>query len=348
MPAPKRQGSGRQHYLCRHSGGHNTDWTAQDELRKTTQGWVEKANAANTERTRQESTQHSGPVEEDLGSPDPVWQALVGSVVILTMEKLLQLVPRVRRTIEDRITRRSSRGVSTNFTGSSDGPTVVDHSNPAIKVILQGQEVVRCIIDGGSGINVISARICEQLGISEWEACPFWLRMADTRSVRPLRLIMKLGIVVGGHRFEISAVVLDLDNPGAYPILLGRPWLRSANIKQSWEHNSINFRRGRTKVRVPTEEAVAQLKNMTPLYAEDINMLEGVDDKELEAYLEEHPRIIPLFEIDVIEVAADYATRNSVNEAAYEPDPTSIMNYTGHVRHSKRKWRFLGESRPQY
>ena len=46
-------------------------------------------------------------------------------------------------------------------------------------------------------------------------------------------------------------------------------------------------------------------------------MLEGMDDKELEAYLEEHPHIIPLFEIDVIEVAVDYATHNPTNEDAY-------------------------------
>ena len=151
----------------------NANWTAQDELRKTAQAWVDKANVANTERMRQESTQHLGPVEEDLGSPDPVWQALAGSEVILTMDKLLQLVPRFRRTIEDRITGRSNRGVFTNFTKTNDGPTLVDHNNPTIQVILKGQEIVGCIIDGGSGVNVISSNICKQLGISKWEACPF-------------------------------------------------------------------------------------------------------------------------------------------------------------------------------
>ena len=72
-------------------------------------------------------------------------------------------------------------------------------------------------------------------------------------------------------------------------MLLDRPWLRSANIKQSWQHNCISFRRGHNKVHVPTEEMTTQPKGMTPLYAEDINMLEGVDDTELEAYLDEHP-----------------------------------------------------------
>ena len=45
--------------------------------------------------------------------------------------------------------------------------------------------------------------------------------MVDTRSVRPLGLIWKLGIVIGGHHFNISVVVLALDAPGTYPILLG-------------------------------------------------------------------------------------------------------------------------------
>ena len=37
-------------------------------------------------------------------------------------------------------------------------------------------------------------------------------------------------------------------------------------------------------------------------------MLEGVDDTELEAYLDDHSRIIALLEIDVIETVADYAS----------------------------------------
>ena len=54
--------------------------------------------------------------------------------------------------------------------------------------------------------------------------------MEDTGSVRPLGLIRKLGIIIDGHHFDISAVVLALDAPGAYPILLadlGCVWLTS-------------------------------------------------------------------------------------------------------------------------
>ena len=191
-------------------------------------------------------------MKENTSSPDPIWQALADCEITLTMEKLLRLVPRFRQVVENHIRGTAGLDVSANFAESSTGPTIVDHHNPAIKLVLQGQEISGCIIDGGSGVNVINTNTCAQLGITGWEACPFWLRMADTRSVRPLGLIRKVGIIVGDHRINISAVVLSLDAPGAYLILLGRPWLCSANIKQNWQHNCISFRRGRSKIHVPT------------------------------------------------------------------------------------------------
>ena len=109
----------------------------------------------------------------------------------------------------------------------------MDHHNPAPTVIIKGQEVPGCLIDGGSGVNIISKSTCDRLGIQNWEACSFWLHMADTRSVRPLGLIRKLEIMVGGYAFGILAVVLPLNAPGADP-LLGRPWLGVANMKHNW------------------------------------------------------------------------------------------------------------------
>ena len=111
MSAPQGQEPRCQHHRNRYSAGHDT--TASEECGlgrrgrtgRTAKECVEKANAANAERMRQESAQ-LGPIEEDFGSPDLVWEALAGCEVKLTMEKLLQLVPRFRRAIEDRITGR--------------------------------------------------------------------------------------------------------------------------------------------------------------------------------------------------------------------------------------------------
>ena len=79
--------------------------------------------------------------------------------------------------------------VPTYFTNPSEGPTVIDENNPAVAVIIKGKDVPNTIIHGGSGVNVINRRTCDELGIQEWEPCPFWLRIADTSSVQPTRLI---------------------------------------------------------------------------------------------------------------------------------------------------------------
>ena len=70
----------------------NAEWVVQDEIRKASQAWVEKANATHTERMRQESANNL-PREEDTTSPDSIGQALVDCEITMTVEKLLRLVP---------------------------------------------------------------------------------------------------------------------------------------------------------------------------------------------------------------------------------------------------------------
>ena len=78
-------------------------------------------------------------------------------------------------------------------------------------------------------------------------------------------------------------------------------------------------------VRVPTQETAAPTKTITLLFPEEINMLEGLEDKELEAYLDENLRIVPLFEIDVLETANEYIPTSASNEDDYEPDPELVL-----------------------
>ena len=265
--------------------------------------------------------QESASSTTETGSPteaDPIWEALADCPITLTMSKLLNLVPRFRQAMEARL-QTPHKTIPAHFTKPNLGPTFIEHRNPAIKVLVHDTEIQGCVVDGGSGVNVISKATCTKLAITSWENCPFWLRMADTRSVRPLGLLWKLSIVVGGHLFEIYAVVLSLESPEVYPLLLGRPWLRSANIKQIWQHNNRRFPRGRAKVRVPMEESALAPKEISLLYAKQIHMLEGLEDEELELYLDENPRIVPLFEIDVGGTTDSYAS--PIESIGYDDEP---------------------------
>ena len=54
-------------------------------------------------------------------------------------------------------------------------------------------------------------------------------------------------------------------------------------------------------------------------------MLEGLEDIELEANLNEKPQIVALFEIDVLETVAEYASTSMLQEEEYELDQKSIL-----------------------
>jgi hypothetical protein len=67
---------------------------------------------------------------------------------------------------------------------------------PEHGAIVGRQKIAGILIDGGSGVNVISMATCRQLGITKWEPCKFWLRMANGSSVRPIGMIPDLEMVV--------------------------------------------------------------------------------------------------------------------------------------------------------
>ena len=46
------------------------------EIHKVAQAWVEKANEANVERMRQESSHNATQVQDTVLTIDPIWQAL--------------------------------------------------------------------------------------------------------------------------------------------------------------------------------------------------------------------------------------------------------------------------------
>ena len=95
----------------------------------------------------------------------------------------------------------------------------------------------------------------------------------------------------------------------------------------------ISFYRGKTKVRIITEEQLTMPHNTTPLYAEGVHMLNGLADKKVDNFLEDHPTIIPLFEIDVISTVdtplAEEVTDDSLPQD--EPDSTTIVE----LRHAR-------------
>jgi hypothetical protein len=226
-------------------------WAEQDRVHEQARQWVEEANAQQGAEMQTKGDQCIAKGKEvlmDAKEPassevDPDISDLAGLQVTMTLEQLLRLVPRFREGI-----RRTLEG-TTLVPAPAVQLTEVDErimecECPSIEAIIGGQKVTGILIDGGSGVNVINMATCWQLGITKWEPCKFWLRMANGSLFRPIGMISDLEMVVQGHTFTISVVIMDLPQQDAYPILLGRPWLWSAKMKNDWPKNVLTFRRG--------------------------------------------------------------------------------------------------------
>ena len=59
------------------------------------------------------------------------------------------------------------------------------------------------------------------------------------------------------------------------------------------------------------------------MYAEGVNMLNGLLDDEMESFFEEHPKIVPLFKINILMVVEPYLAEPSTaeQEAPCELEP---------------------------
>ena len=61
----------------------------------------------------------------------------------------------------------------------------------------------------------------------------------------------------------------------------------------------ISFLQGKMKVRIVTEERITTPHDNSLLYA-GVHMLNGFGDDKMDSFLDDHPMIVPLLEIDVL------------------------------------------------
>ena len=88
-------------------------------------------------------------------------------------------------------------------------------------------------MDGGSGVNILPEFMYKKLKLSVLEEAPFQLKMADQRRIQPLGILRNQEITISGLSFSANFVVLKMDEGDSpYPLLLGRPWLKTAKVKQ--------------------------------------------------------------------------------------------------------------------
>ena len=73
----------------------------------------------------------------------------------------------------------------------------------------------------------------------------------------------------------------------------------------------MTFRKGGKKIKVRTTQSKAPASPLVPVCAECVYMLEGLTEEEAERYFSNHDNIIPLFEVNVVEIVEPFQTECS-------------------------------------
>ena len=116
-----------------------------------------------------------------------------------------------------------------------------DPGSPTISVNIGGNSIDKSLLDLGASVNLMSYSVYKQLGLGELKPTNITLSLAD-RSVKiPKGIVEDVLVKIDKFYYPVDFVVLDTEpsasEPNHVPIILGRPFLATANA-------IINFRNG--------------------------------------------------------------------------------------------------------
>ena len=137
----------------------------QDEVRQAAKEWIDTANKNNVVRMQTEMRDATSGAPQPSASStstedEQLWDALTSSRISLPLHKLLPLMPRFRDTLATLTANTHSASPPVHLTEPGMGLPLMDSQNPAVKIMIKGRDLHGCIIDDGSGVNVINVETC--------------------------------------------------------------------------------------------------------------------------------------------------------------------------------------------
>ena len=100
---------------------------------------------------------------------------------------------------------------------------------PKLVVEVDGCTISKVSVDGGSGVNLMLESTAFDLGYTTFEEGDQILWMADQSRVVPARRLSQVPTRIGKVTYLQNFVIIRVGTGRQFSMLLGRPWLYSAN-----------------------------------------------------------------------------------------------------------------------
>ena len=171
-----------------------------------------------------------------------IWEVLRQVKVSIPLLDMIKQVPTYAKFLKDLCTVKKGLGIekkaflTEQVSAIIQSKTLVkykDPGSPTISVNIGGTCIDKALLDLGASVNLLPCSVYKQLGLGELKPTNITLSLAD-RSVKiPKGIVEDVLVKVDKFYYPVDFVVLDTEpiasGPNHVPIILGRPFLATAN-----------------------------------------------------------------------------------------------------------------------
>ncbi|XP_010546414.1 PREDICTED: uncharacterized protein LOC104818494 [Tarenaya hassleriana] len=107
---------------------------------------------------------------------------------------------------------------------------MADPSSFSIPCKLGNLFIEHALCDLGASVSLMPLSIFKRLGAGELKPTQMILQLADRSTKRPAGILEDMPLKVDDYYIPVDFVVLDMDADSSMPIILGRPFLNTADV----------------------------------------------------------------------------------------------------------------------
>ena len=171
-----------------------------------------------------------------------IWEVLRQVKVNIPLLYMIKQVPTYAKFLKDLCTVKKGLGIekkaflTEQVNAIIQSKTLVKYKDPGSPIIslnIGGTCIDKALLDLGASVNLLPYSVYKQLGLGELKPTNITLSLAD-RSVKiPTGIVEDVLVKVDKFYYPVDFVVLDTEpianRPNHVPIILGRPFLATAN-----------------------------------------------------------------------------------------------------------------------
>jgi hypothetical protein len=161
-------------------------------------------------------------------------------------------------------------------------PKLEDPGKFSIPCTIGKATIRRALCDLGASVSLMPRTIFERLGVGELRPTRMTLQLADSSVRLPLGIVEDVPVQVGKFYVPGDFVVMEMEEDKEVPIILGRPFLRTAGALIDVKNGTLTLNIGDEKVHFQIDRAMKY-----PAQPESCYMIDMVDELVEENFLEQ-------------------------------------------------------------